>query len=224
VCGDPWSVKRGVPVQVDNTYTGAYLATGDTDAGARARLSRWANVRILDVRNLLPGTLGGFTDANLAARVHDDAFALFADKTWCCSGEQPMEVRAGRTCAACTAARGAARGDDAVATMPWLCTFYISPPASRPACSVQVQGPVLRVQVSHLEWAYQLPARLPVLASPMESVQVQPKALPAYVRPAFCDAIKDDKHNAQFLAFENHPCTFLAAGIAFPATVQELFA
>ena len=52
------------------------------------------------------------------------------------------------------------------------------------------------------------------------------KAAPllAYTRPSFCDALADDKHNAQFLQFENHPCTFLAAGIALPATVQDVFA
>ena len=78
---------------MDNTHTGVYIPTGVTDEGLRAHLSRWAHTRVLDIRNLLPGTFGGFTNASLGLMTDNDAFTLFADKKWCCSGEQPMEVR-----------------------------------------------------------------------------------------------------------------------------------
>ena len=78
---------------MNNTFTGVYVPTGVTDEGLRTRLARWEATRILDFRNVLPGTFGGFTNASAARRVDEDTFALFADKKWCCSGEQPMDVR-----------------------------------------------------------------------------------------------------------------------------------
>ena len=83
-----------VRLQMNNTHTGVAVPTGVTDAGLRARLARWAATRILDFRNVLPGAFGGFTSAAEARRVDDEMFALFADRKWCCSGEQPMDVRA----------------------------------------------------------------------------------------------------------------------------------
>ena len=85
---------------------------------------------------------------------------------------------------------------------------------------------VTRMQVRHLEWSYVLPQRLANRVQPTGTLvtQQQGSPVPQYQRPDFCDGIKDDVHNAQFLAFENHPCMYLAAGFRFPATVEELFA
>lgn len=69
-----------------------FVPTGVTDEGLRARLRRWRSVRVLDVRNLVPGTFAGFTNARDAAAVDARAFELFGRKKWCCSGEQPMAV------------------------------------------------------------------------------------------------------------------------------------
>ena len=69
-----------------------YVPTGITDEGLRRRLQPWQAVRLLDFRNLIPGTFGGFTSAAAARAVDDAAFPLFADKSWCCSGEQPIPV------------------------------------------------------------------------------------------------------------------------------------
>eukprot|EP00892_Ulva_mutabilis_P003418 jgi/Ulvmu1/1448/UM011_0178.1 len=77
---------------VDNTFTGAFLPTGSTDEGIRARLRPWRHTRVLDMRNLVPGTFAGFTHTGDAAAVDAWAFQLFGRKTWCCSGEQPMAV------------------------------------------------------------------------------------------------------------------------------------
>ena len=85
-------------MQMANTHTGVYLPSGVTDEGARQHLSRWAATRVLDVRNLLPGTFGGFTNASAALMLDNDVFPLYADKKWCCSGEQPMEVRSLMCC------------------------------------------------------------------------------------------------------------------------------
>ena len=81
-------------MQMNNTHTGVAVPTGVTDVGLRTRLARWAATRILDFRNMLPGAFGGFIDAAAAKKVDEEMFALFADKKWCCSGEQPMDVRA----------------------------------------------------------------------------------------------------------------------------------
>lgn len=86
-------------------------------------------------------------------------------------------------------------------------------------CSGEQPAPV-----QQLEWAYRLPPRLAAL-SPVPGILVNADVralVPLYERPAFCDDIAADKHNAQFLAFDNHPCTFLSRGIHLPATVDEL--
>ena len=96
--------------------------------------------------------------------------------------------------------------------------------ASLPWCDFKQ----LCVQVEQLEWPYALPQRLSKRLQP-PGTQVAPVAttfvqVPHYARPAFCEAIREDKHNAKFLEFDNHPCTYLAAGIALPATIPEVFA
>ena len=93
-------------MQMDNTFTGVYIATGITQEGLQQHLAPWASARILDVRNLLPGTFAGFQDSQLARRVNDDMFALFVDKKWCCSGEQPMDVRATCICDGVACSKG----------------------------------------------------------------------------------------------------------------------
>lgn len=77
---------------MDNTFTGVFVPTGVTDEGLRAQLRRWRSVRLLDFRNVVPGTFGGFTDRAAAAVVDALAFELFGRNRWCCSGEQPMAV------------------------------------------------------------------------------------------------------------------------------------
>jgi hypothetical protein len=77
---------------VTNTFTGAYIPTGVTDEGLKRYLAPWKAVRTLELRNFIPGTFGGFTDSQHAVEVDDIVFPLFADKHWCCSGEQPMPV------------------------------------------------------------------------------------------------------------------------------------
>ena len=76
--------------QVNNTFTGAYIPTGVTDEGLQRYLAPWKAVRTLELRHFIPGTFGGFTSSHQAAAVDDAVFPLFADKSWCCSGEQPM--------------------------------------------------------------------------------------------------------------------------------------
>jgi hypothetical protein len=158
-------------LQMKNTYTGVYVPTGITDEGLRSHLAPWKNTRLLDFRNMLPGTFGGFTDPAVAKKLDDTIFMLFSDKKWCCSGEQPMEN-------------------------------------------------------SHLEWPYALPGRLQERSPPVGAVKAPPAPhpLPVYRRPDFCDSIQADQHNARFLSYSNHPCTYLAMGIQFPLTVEELFA
>ena len=158
-------------MQVRNTHTGAFIASGTTDEGLRAQLAPWAHVRILDLRNVLPGTFGGFT-APAAAQAADAAVApLLADRKWCCSGEQPMNA-------------------------------------------------------SHLEWPYALPRPLAHSVQPPGTTVAPhtPHAVPRYVRPAFCDGIREDAKNAKFLEFTNHPCTFLGMGLRVPDTVEQVFA
>ena len=86
--------------------------------------------------------------------------------------------------------------------------------------------PAFCAQVHMLEWTYKQPPRLSrrnQLAGTLVSTP-QAMPLPSYTLPDFCEAIKSDEHNAQFLRFDNHPCTYLASGIVFPATIAELFA
>lgn len=71
-----------------------------------------------------------------------------------------------------------------------------------------------------------LPPRLATLA-PEPGVLVNSEAVarvPQYVRPAYCDEVARDAHNAQFLAHANHPCTFLARGIQLPDTIEQVLA
>lgn len=82
------------------------------------------------------------------------------------------------------------------------------------------------MQVQQLEWPYTLPKALKSFVQPTGTYQApfKPAHVPEYSRPAFCDLVQQDAHNAQFLRFPNHPCTYLAAGIQFPETVPEVFA
>lgn len=85
-------VQYGEFLQVNNTFTGAYIPTGVTDEGLERYLAPWKDVRTLELRHFIPGTFGGFTDSQQAAAVDNAVFPLFADKSWCCSGEQPLPV------------------------------------------------------------------------------------------------------------------------------------
>jgi hypothetical protein len=171
MCDRLLSCPAPTDVQMANTYTGVYIPTGITEVGLVHHLVRWQATRVLDFRNVVPGTFGGFTDASLAKRVDDETFVLFTDKKWCCSGEQPMAVH-------------------------------------------------------KLEWQYALPQPLAdrVQSPGAMTAPHRRTPIPQYLRPAFCDDIHTDPHNAQFLAFDNHPCMYLGAGIVFPSTVEELFA
>jgi hypothetical protein len=158
-------------IQVANTHTGVYAPTGLTDEGLRTHLAPWRHARVLDLRNILPGTFGGFTRPAPAAAVDRAVFALFDGQSWCCSGEQPMNT-------------------------------------------------------SHLDWRYAVPEKLArrIVGAGTLSAPFEPRPVPQYRRPDFCDDIRSDPKNARFLEFENHPCTFLAMGLQLPATVDEVFA
>jgi hypothetical protein len=82
------------------------------------------------------------------------------------------------------------------------------------------------MNTSFLEWPYKVPERLGRRVVPFGTLAVpfQPRPVPEYHRPDFCDGIRDDPKNARFLEFENHPCTYLAMGLRFPATVDKVFA
>lgn len=159
-------------MQVDNTFTGVFVPTGITDEGLRTRLQPWRAARVLDVRNLVPGTFAGFTNTRDAAAVDAAAFELFGRKKWCCSGQQPMAVE-------------------------------------------------------QLEWPYALPERLAGRVQAPGTLVVQPpleRAVPRYRRPEFCDGIRSDPVNSQFLEYENHPCTYLAMDLGLAGTVREALA
>lgn len=143
---------------------------GVTNEGLQKYLAPWKDVRTLELRYFLPGTFGGFTDVMQAAAVDEAVFPLFADKSWCCSGEQPMPIQ-------------------------------------------------------HLQWPYLLPERLSSkMQQPGSLVAPLDYRVPKYIRPDFCDGIKNDAVNAKFLEFPNHPCTYLALPYNFPSTVSDVFA
>jgi hypothetical protein len=169
--GGSHSERAHCSVQVANTFTGAYIPTGITDEGLRQQLKPWGDVRTIELKNLVPGTFGGFTSRTAAAAVDEEVFPLFADKKWCCSGEQPMPVE-------------------------------------------------------RLEWPYMLPPRLSARVQPPGTLLAQhwKHPVPKYIRPHFCDEIKQDPLNSKFLKLPNHPCTYLDAGIKFPETIPDVFA
>jgi hypothetical protein len=158
-------------LQVSNTFTGAYIIDGATDEGLRAHLAPWQDVRVLELKNLVPGTFGGFTEPGKAAQIDDRVFGMLTDRKWCCSGEQPMPV-------------------------------------------------------AQLEWPYALPMRLRerIQAPGTLVAPYHPYPVPHYEQPQFCEDIKQDVHNAKFLSFDNHPCTFLGMNIVLPSSVQEILA
>ena len=164
-------ITNGYALQMVNTFTGVYVPTGITDEGLRERLRPWEATRLLDFKNMIPGTFAGFTNNVDAVTVDTSIFPLFSDKKWCCSGEQPIPV-------------------------------------------------------SQIEWDYVLPRRLVHSVFPLGTTlaPLKPHPVPQYSRPVFCDGLKDDKVNAKFLKYQNHPCTYLNMGIVFPESIDQLLA